>query len=154
MAKIIYLLYFSQTGNTKRLAEQVHLALKKLKNDDLTIEYKNADEFFRNPNALDLLRKANGYILGSPDYFSYPSGWIKIFFDLMYDHRDEIKDRPIMGFITHGGGGRAAKEMTSLMKSVKLHAIEPIISVKLADINPKVIIDIEKCCKTFIALLR
>ena len=54
--------------------------------------------------ALDNLLKASAFIIGSPDYFEYPSGWLKVFFDEMYNHRNELRDIPVFGFISHGGG--------------------------------------------------
>jgi len=53
---------------------------------------------------------ADAAAIGTPDYYSYPAGTIKTFFDDLYLWDKEgksVKGKPAVLFMTHGGGGRA-----------------------------------------------
>lgn len=147
--EIVYILYYSRSGTTKMLAKRIHEIFTALlpKHLDIKLVATNEIDF-------ESLRKAVGYIIGTPDYFSYPAGQIKIFFDDMYEIRNEMKDKPIFGFITHGGSGKAVKPLMDLCSSVKFKVITPFISVeKGKEISKKDEAQIEKNCKQMLKIL-
>ena len=77
----------------------------------------------------DAAAKADGLAIGSPDYFSYVAGQIKTFFDKVL--RDErFKDKPFVGFGTHGGGAKVLECVEKLAKSVKLQQVAPGVMTK------------------------
>ncbi|MHA1619106.1 MAG: flavodoxin family protein, partial [Promethearchaeota archaeon] len=100
------------------------------------------------------LKEADGLIIGSPDYFGYVSGYIKIFFDEMYPERAIFKGRPVFGFITHGGKGSAQKALLQLFSSMKFQIIEPIISVNMDKITSKTEAQIQKNCLKMLKIIQ
>ena len=131
----IVILYYSKGGNTKELADKIYSILQSETGDDISVELKAADSFLADSGSINDLRKVSGLIVGTPDYYSYLSGFVKIFFDEIYRFRHELTGVPAFGFITHGGGGRAAKPLQSLLSSIKLDAISPVISVQANNIS-------------------
>jgi NAD(P)H dehydrogenase (quinone) len=145
----VIILYYSKAGNTKALAKRVHEIFTALLPKNLDVKMMSADEM-----DLTALKAAVGLIVGSPDYFSYPAGKIKYFFDEIYAVRDENKKKPIFGFITHGGGGKALKPLQELCTSCKYKVITPFISVQEEkEISRKDEAQIEKNCKEMLKLL-
>lgn len=134
--RTIYILYYSQFGNTKNLAEKIYdkLLSSIQKNLDIEVEIRDLSKLLSLPNsgALENLLKASAFIIGSPDYFEYPSGWIKVFFDEMYHHRKELRDIPVFGFISHGGGDEETvkKHLRNLFDWMGFNILGDIISVK------------------------
>ena len=100
------------------------------------------------------LKTCAGIVVGSPDYFGYVSGYIKIFFDEIYLHKDEYHKRPIIGFITHGGGGKAEKKLRDLFTYFDFEIIDPIISVKLDNITSKIENQIQKSGLKMLKLIK
>jgi flavorubredoxin len=170
MNKKIIILYYSKGGNTKELANKIYTVLQseltadisvELTADisveltaDISVELKAADSFLTDPSSIDDLRKVSGLIVGTPDYYSYLSGFVKIFFDEIYSFRRDLTDVPAFGFITHGGGGRAAKPLQGLLSSIKLNVISPIISVQSNNITEEVESDITNSCKKMIEIIK
>lgn len=141
--KIVYVIYYSRRGNTKALARRVQDVFRalfpkstKIELMDITIDLD-----------MDALKNASGYIFGSPDYFNYPCGLIKDIFDQIYEFRMDIKGRPAFGFLSHGGGGKGAKPLSELIKSIQLNEVGPIVSVKEDKINAKTESSIQKNCQ-------
>ena len=154
MNKKIIILYYSKGGNTKELANKIYTVLQSESVDNISVELKAADSFLTDPSSIDDLRKVSGLIVGTPDYYSYLSGFVKIFFDEIYSFRRDLTDVPAFGFITHGGGGRAAKPLQSLLSSIKLNVISPIISVQSNNITEEVESDITNSCKKMIEIIK
>ena len=79
MTKSIIVLYYSRTGNTRAIAEQIMESFSKSESTDVDMKLMDAEE-------LDLaaLKSADGYVIGTPNYFSAPSGYVKIFFDELF----------------------------------------------------------------------
>jgi flavorubredoxin len=68
---------------------------------------------------------------GSPDYYSYVAGGLKVFMDDHYIHDvrkglQGLKDKPYALFYSHGGGGRVVKAMTDLFRRVGTLVREPV----------------------------
>ncbi len=145
----IVILYYSKGNNTKMLAKRIFDIFREFIPNDFTISMMDA-------TTMDTakLQKANGLIIGSPDYFGYVSGYIKIFFDDMYSERSVFKGRPVFGFITHGGKGNAQKSLLQLFSSMKFQIIEPVISVTMDKINSKIEGQIQKNCLKMLKIIQ
>ena len=102
---IIIILYYSKSGNTKELAKRIFEIITSFAPKNVKIQMMDATQI-----DIEALKAASAYIIGTPDYFSYPSGYIKIFFDEMYDIREQLKQKPVFGFVSHGGTGKGAKK--------------------------------------------
>jgi multimeric flavodoxin WrbA len=50
------------------------------------------------------LKDADGYIIGTPNYLSAPSGHIKVFYDEMFQ-KNAIEGKPVFCIVSHGGSG-------------------------------------------------
>jgi len=145
MSKNIIILYYSKSGNTELFAKRIFEIFRVfLLEKDINLEMMDAKEI-----NYDKIKNADALIIGSPDYFSYPSGYIKIFFDEMRDFKKQIKDTPAFTFVTHGGGGKAAKYIDRLSKSIGLDLVSKCISVEEKDIGKKEEKKIKKALKEF-----
>ncbi|MHA1519258.1 MAG: flavodoxin family protein [Promethearchaeota archaeon] len=145
----IVILYYSKENNTKMLAKRIFDIFREFIPNDFTISMMDAQSM-----ETAKLQKADGLIIGSPDYFGYVSGYIKIFFDEMYSERAIFKGRPVFGFITHGGKGSAQKAMLQLFSSMKFQIIEPIISVNMDKITSKTEAQIQKNCLKMLKIIQ
>ncbi|MHA1674524.1 MAG: flavodoxin family protein [Promethearchaeota archaeon] len=145
----IVILYYSKENNTKMLAKRIFDIFREFIPNDFTISMMDATN-------LDIakLQEADGLIIGSPDYFGYVSGHIKIFFDDMYPERSTFKGRPVFGFITHGGKGSAQKALLQLFASMKFQVIEPVISVTMDKITSKIEAQIQKNCLKMLKIIQ
>ncbi len=111
MAKVL-VAYYSKTGNTRKMAE---LVAEGARSGGAEVDLVQADE-------VDFGRLADydGFALGSPDYFSYMAGQLKILFDEALPHKGELSGRPAVCFVSHGGGGSAIESVERLTKAVGL----------------------------------
>jgi flavorubredoxin len=68
--------------------------------------------------------------IGSPDYFSYIAGGLKMFIDDHYIEEQKgtegLFDKPIALFYSHGGGGKVKQVMLSLFKRLGPIVGEPV----------------------------
>ena len=118
----IYVIYHSDTGNTRKLAELVAEGAAKVKGT--RVELVSAAELDYGAAA-----QADGLAIGSPDYFSYAAGQIKTFFDkVLYD--DRFKGKPYVSFGTHGGGAKVLNCLDRLAGAVKLVQVAPGVMTK------------------------
>ncbi len=100
----ILIVYRSQTGKTKKMAEAVARGANSIENVRATL--KEAME-----TTLDDLLGCDGLAIGSPEYFGYMAGAIKDFFDRTYYQargRKEIFKKPYVIFISAGNDGQGA----------------------------------------------
>jgi len=139
MKKKFIILYYSKDGNTHQLAKRFWDIFREFIPNKYDIEMMKVQEM-----DLNSLRTSIGIIIGSPDYFGYISGHIKIFFDEILEYKKDIKNKPAIGFITHGGGGEATKPLQTLFEYLKFNLIKPIISVKEDNITSKIESQIQK----------
>ena len=105
MTRII-IIYHSQTGNTRKMAESVARGAKSIDNVDVVI--KKASEA-----TLQDLLECDGIAIGSPEYFGYMAGMVKDFFDRTFNEalgRKEIFKKPYVVFISAGNDGRGSLE--------------------------------------------
>lgn len=102
--KKILIIYHTQSGNTEKIAKAIK---KGVSINGISVVMKRAN----NATLRDLL-SSDGYIFGTPDYFSYMAGALKDFFDrTCYPSEGKIDKRPYIAFVSHGGGGDAIKSL-------------------------------------------
>jgi len=104
MKRILIVYHSQQFGNTRILAEEV---AKGIVASGGTAELINVND---RRVSLDEVLTADAVALGTPDYYSYPAGTIKTFFDDLYlwdKAGNPVKGKPAVLFMCHGGGGRA-----------------------------------------------
>ena len=111
MARIL-VVYYSGTGNTRRMAELVAHGARELGHE---VELVIGDEV-----EMEKVKEADALALGSPDYYTYMAGQLKTFFDRALDIRDEIAGKPCVCFVSHRGGGGAIKSLERLASAIKL----------------------------------
>lgn len=103
MCKIL-IVYHSQTGNTRKMAESVAQGARSIRN--VTVIQKKAAEA-----TLQDLLECDGLAIGSPEYFGYMAGMVKDFFDRTYNEargRKEVFKKPYVVFISAGNDGTGA----------------------------------------------
>jgi multimeric flavodoxin WrbA len=113
MKKILVIYHSQQYGNTKILAEALADGVREA---GAEAELINTNE---HRVTLREFMSADAVALGTPDYFSYPAGTIKTFFDDIYlwDQSGEpVKGKPAVFFISHGGGGRVREPLESFAR--------------------------------------
>ena len=99
----VLIVYHSQTGNTKKMAEAVAEGVIAHGGNAILKHAPEADEN-------DLLN-CDALIVGTPNYFSYMAGMVKDFFDrVWFTVRDKMEGRPFACFGSYGGGGTPAIE--------------------------------------------
>ena len=100
----ILIVYHSQTGRTKKMAQAVAKGADSIENVRTIL--KEARE-----TTLDDLLTSDGLAFGSPEYFGYMAGAVKDLFDRTYYQargRKEIFKKPYVVFISAGNDGLGA----------------------------------------------
>jgi len=118
----VYVIYHSDTGNTRKLAELVAEGAGAV--EGTKVELVKAAEL-----DYDAAAAADAYAIGSPDYFSYVAGQIKTFFDKVLSDK-RFHGKSYAGFGTHGGGAKVLDCLNRLAKSVKLSQVAPGVMTK------------------------
>ena len=98
----ILVIYHSQSGNTKQMAESVAQGVDSV--DHVTANLKPAGDA-----SIEDLGRCDGIAIGSPEYFGYMSGMIKDFFDRTYEsvsNHTKAFAKPYVLFISAGNDGR------------------------------------------------
>lgn len=105
------------SGNTKQAANYLVEGVKAIEGVDAILkEALQAD--------VDDLRNCDGIAIGTPDYFSYMAGAVKDFFDrTYYPTKGEVSGTPCVLFVSHGGGGKAAKSLQEMAETFKFKEI-------------------------------
>lgn len=129
MSKLILVVYHSQEkGNTRKMAELVAEGCRQAPGVQVELV-----PVFGQRADMDQVEKADGYALGSPDYFTYMAGGLKQFFDdmcLADWAGKKVKGKPYVGFVTHGGGGGAISSIEKLAQAMKLVQAAPSLTCK------------------------
>ncbi len=100
----ILIVYHSQSGNTRKMAEKAAEGARSI--EDVAVFLKMASEA-----TLEDLLTCDGLAIGSPEYFGTMAGMVKDFFDRTYNearHRKEIFKKPYAVFISAGNDGTGA----------------------------------------------
>lgn len=101
MARIL-IVYHSQTGNTRIMAEAVAEGARTV--EDVEVIFKKAADA-----TLEDLLAADGLAVGTPENFGYMSGMLKDFFDRTYpEAQDKVFRKPFVVFISAGNDGTGA----------------------------------------------
>jgi multimeric flavodoxin WrbA len=101
MAKIL-IVYHSQTGNTKKMADAVAQGARGIDGVDVVLK-KAADA------TLDDLLTSDGLAVGTPENFGYMSGMLKDFFDrTYYKVHEKVFRKPFVVFISAENDGTGA----------------------------------------------
>ena len=112
MAKILVLYHSQEYGNTHAMAEAVGQGAGQAGAD---VQLVNTNE-----QRLDVetYRGADAAAFGSPDYYSYIAGGLKVFLDDWHiakgANADGLQAKPYGLFFSHGGGGRVREPMEKL----------------------------------------
>jgi flavorubredoxin len=114
----IAVIYHSQSaGNTRAAAEHVVRGIKEAGEFEVVVANTNEGRV-----DAAVLADCAGAAFGTPDYFSYPAGGMKVFMDdwliAQRGGNEEIKGLPIALFCTHGGGGVARGPFEELFRHV------------------------------------
>jgi len=116
MAKIA-IVYHSGTGNTEKMAL---LIAEGATRPGIEVEAHRAE-------AVDVaeIAEADGFALGSPDYYSYMAGELKTFFDRALQHKSKLSGKPYVSFGSHGGGAKVLESIDRLASSIGLKEVCP-----------------------------
>ena len=132
MAKALVLYHSQEYGNTGEMAKAVAVGLKEA---GCTV-----DLFNTNDGRFDVTKfpQYDGVAIGSPDYYSYIAGGLKMFIDdhYIYDVRKKLKglrDKPFVLFYSHGGGGRVKDVMPRIFGRIGTLVGEPVGSMGRPD---------------------
>ncbi len=101
MTKIL-IVYHSQTGHTKEMAEAVYEGAMSIEGVEVILKKAAC------ATVADLL-SCDGLAIGTPENFGYMSGMIKDFFDRTYgEAQDKVFRKPFVVFISAGNDGTGA----------------------------------------------
>jgi multimeric flavodoxin WrbA len=112
MASVLVLYHSQEYGNTAAMAQAV---AEGAKGAGAEVTLVNTDE-----QRLDVerYRPFDAVAFGSPDYWSYIAGGLKVFIDDWYiarkANRQGLEDKPYGLFYSHGGGGRVRDPLEQL----------------------------------------
>ena len=125
MAKVLVLYHSQQHGNTGAMAEAV---AEGLRNAGCKVDLFNTNE-----GRFDVTKfpQYDCAAFGSPDYYSYVAGGVKMFMDDHYIHDVNkglagLKGKPYALFYSHGGGGRVKDAMMNIFERVGTLVGEPV----------------------------
>ena len=128
MKRILVVYHSQEKGNTRAMAELVAEGCRQVEGVEVTLVNVNEERV-----DMAAAEQADGYALGSPDYFSYMAGGLKQFFDdlcLADWGGKKVKGKPYVAFLTHGGGGSAIASIEKLAKAMKLEPAAPSVVCK------------------------
>ena len=132
MTKALVLYHSQEFGNTAAMAQAVAEGLRE--------SGCKVDLFNTNDGRFDVTSfpQYDCVAFGSPDYYSYIAGGLKMFMDdhYIYDVRKKLKglrDKPFVLFYSHGGGGRVKDIMPRIFGRIGTLVGEPVSSMGRPD---------------------
>lgn len=134
MKRILIVYHSQEKGNTRQMAELVAEGCGQV--EGVEVEMVNVNEARVDMEAAE---QADAYALGTPDYFTYMAGGLKQFFDdlcLASWAGREVKEKPYVAFVTHGGGGGAIESVEKLAGSMALAKVADSVVCKGAPSGP------------------
>lgn len=114
MATVIVLVD-SRGGNTRAVAEAIAEGAHLVPGVEASIMQARQMD-------LEALGAAEALAIGSPNYYNYPSGHIKTFFDRAF-RKPPFKGKAFAAFSTHGGGGGISQVIEELGSALGLRKI-------------------------------
>ncbi len=122
MSKVL-VVYHTISGNTEKAAEFIAKGAEEAADEVVVKKAVDTD-------SEDLL-SCDAIAVGTPDYFSYMAGMIKDFFDrTYYPTQGDVKGKPCITFVTHGGGGRAKDSIQGICETFEFDILSPPVMVK------------------------
>ena len=109
----VLVLYHSQAhGNTRAMAEAVARGARE---KGAQVKLVNTNE---SRLGMEEYRSVDAVAFGSPDYFSYIAGGLKVFLDDWYIAKNQdpsgLEGKPYALFYSHGGGGAVRRPLEEL----------------------------------------
>ncbi len=112
MGSILILYHSQEYGNTAAMAQAVGEGARDAGAD---VTLVNTNEQRLDP---EQYRDFDAVAFGTPDYYSYIAGGLKVFIDDWYiarqSNRRGLEDKPFGLFYSHGGGGRVREPFEKL----------------------------------------
>ena len=116
MAAILVLYHSQEHGNTGAMAEAIGEGAREAGAD---VTLVNTNEQRMDPAEY---AKFDAAAFGSPDYYSYIAGGLKVFLDDWYIAKQKdptgLEGKPYALFYSHGGGGAAQGPLESLFEQM------------------------------------
>jgi flavorubredoxin len=116
LKKILILYHSQEYGNTKQMAEAIAEGVEQF-GGSATLFNTNDERF-----DIEILRPFDAAAFGSPDYYSYIAGGLKVFIDDLYiarkTNREGLQNKPYGLFYSHGGGGRVRDYFEKLFSAL------------------------------------
>ncbi len=116
MGSVLVLYHSQEYGNTGAMAEAVAEGARAA-GADVTLLNTNERRI-----KMDEYRTFDAVAFGTPDYFSYFAGTLKVFLDDWYlgkkANAARLSNKPYALFLSHGGGGRAKQPFEDLFKQM------------------------------------
>ncbi len=120
----ILIVYHTLSGNTEDAAKLLAEGVRETGN--IQVMLKPAQE----ADSDDLL-SCDGIAIGTPDYFNYMAGMLKDFFDrTFYATRNDVKGKPCVAFVTHGGGGKASDSVVRMCDTFRFEMLDGPVMVR------------------------
>jgi len=114
MPKILVIYHSQEYGNTEEMAKAVAEGITKA---GAQAELYNTNE---TRVAIETYKNADAAVFGSPDYFSYIAGGLKVFLDDWYIAKEKnsagLLDKQYALFYSHGGGGKVREHLEKLFQ--------------------------------------
>lgn len=112
MGSILVLYHSQEYGNTAAMAQAVGEGARDV-GADVTLINTNEQRL-----DIELYRRFDAVAFGTPDYYSYVAGGLKVFIDDWYiarkSNRRGLEDKSYGLFYSHGGGGRVRRPFEEL----------------------------------------
>ena len=114
MPKVMVLFHSQEFGNTAAMAEAIAAGVREGGAEAQLVNTNDARA------SVDEYRSADAAAFGSPDYYSYIAGGLKVFLDDWYiaknENADGLTGKPFGLFYSHGGGGAVKGPLEKLFE--------------------------------------
>ena len=114
MSRVLVLYHSQEFGNTGAMAQAV---AEGARDSGADVELVNTNEHRLD---IDAYRAFDAVAFGSPDYYSYIAGGLKVFLDDWYIAKQSdatgLTGKPFGLFYSHGGGGKVRQVLESLLE--------------------------------------
>jgi len=113
----VLIIYFTESGNTKKMAEYIAEGMKK--EEDIEVEVKPVNEA-----NIDELPSADGIVIGSPTYYGSMAAEIKKFIDESIKYHGKLEGRVGGAFSSSANiGGGNETTVLDILKAFLIHGM-------------------------------